>query len=129
MKHFFWGLGTLFFGWLFVFIGAGMMTTENSEVKYLIAIALAIIFVGGVLAILLSKLIEEIVVKWWESGCMFGWGADCLLIIWNYQLKLFFMKLSPNTLNGFFIFEIVQGNRSYKKVWVELHSVKHYLNF
>lgn len=63
MKHFFWGLGTLFFGWLFVFIGAGLMTAENSEVKYLIAIALAILFVGGVMAILLSKLIEEIVVK------------------------------------------------------------------
>lgn len=63
MKHFFWGLGTLFFGWFFVFTGSYLMVQGNLEMRFLCAIALAILFVGGVIAILLSKLIEELVTK------------------------------------------------------------------
>ena len=53
MKHFFWGLGTLFFGWFFVFTGSYLMVQGNLEMRFLCAIALAILFVGGVIAILL----------------------------------------------------------------------------
>jgi hypothetical protein len=63
MKHFIWGLGTLFFGWFFVFTGSYLMVQGNLEMRFLCAIALAILFVGGVIAILLSKLIEELVIK------------------------------------------------------------------
>ncbi len=63
MKHFFWGLGTMFFGWLFVFIGSYLMVQGDAEMRFLCAVALAILFVGGVMAILLSKLIEELVLK------------------------------------------------------------------
>jgi len=63
MKHFFWGLGTMFFGWFFVFTGSYLMVQGNLEMRFLCAIALAILFVGGVIAILLSKLIEELVIK------------------------------------------------------------------
>lgn len=63
MKHIFWGLAVLFFGWLFTFIGSKIMTSSYVGDRPLFAIALAIIFVGGVIAVGLSKLIEEIMIK------------------------------------------------------------------
>jgi len=53
----------LFFGWLFTFIGSKIMTSSYVGDRPLFAIALAIIFVGGVIAVGLSKLIEEIMIK------------------------------------------------------------------